>query len=103
LSTLFQDAADIIDGTILLAQSNDLVPDGIGFGRSLGPLLRGEEEGALWVLAKLVGKNTEASRGIPEAASDFGGRELIDEIGPQGFVLTMRGIDGFEKEAGHGC
>jgi len=103
LPALFQDAADIIDGAILFAKSNDLVPDGIGLGRSLGPLLRGEEEGTLWVLAKLVGENTEASRGIPEATSDFSRRELIDEIGPQGFVLTMRGIDGFKKEAGHGC
>jgi len=101
LPTLFQDAADIIDGAILFAKSNDLVPDGIGFGRSLGSLLRGKEEGALWVLAELVGENTETSRGIPEATGDFGGRELIDEVGPEGFVSTVRGIDGFEKEAGH--
>ena len=100
---LFQDAADIIDGEILLSQSDDLVPDTIGFGRSLGSLLRGKEEGALWMLAELMGEDAEASRGIPEAAGNFGGGELIDEVGPEGFVLAVGGILGFEKEAGHRC
>jgi hypothetical protein len=101
VSALFQDPADIIDGQILLAQGDDRVPDTIGFRRSLGPLLRGKEEGALWIPAELMGENAEASRGIPEATGDLGRRELIDEVGPEGFVLTMRSVDGFEKVACH--
>jgi hypothetical protein len=103
MPALFQDPADIIDGEILLSQRDDLVPDTVSFRRSLRPLLRGKEEGAIWMLAELVGEDTEASRRIPEAAGDFNRREIIDEVGPEGFVLAVSGISGFEKEVGHIC
>jgi hypothetical protein len=103
LPALFQDPADIIDGEILLSQRDNLVPETVGFRRGLRSLLRGKKEGAIWILAELVGQDAEASRGIPEAASDFDRREIIDEVSPEGFVLTMSGIGGFEKEAGHRC
>jgi hypothetical protein len=103
LSALFQDPADIIDGEILLSQRNDLVPDTVGLRRGLRPLLRGKEEGTIWMLTELIGQDTEASRGIPEAAGDLSRREILDEVGPEGFVLTMSGIRGFEKEARHIC
>jgi hypothetical protein len=99
LPALFQDPTDIIDGEILLSQRDDLVPDTVGFRRSLRPLLRREEEEAIWILAELVGKDAEASRGIPEAAGDFDRREILDEEGPEGFVLAVSSIGGFEKEA----
>jgi hypothetical protein len=103
LSTLFQDPADIIDGEILFSQDDDLIPDTVGFRRSLRPLLREKEELTIWMLAELVGENAEASRGIPEAVRHFDRREIIDEVGPEGFILTVRGIRRFEKEAGHRC
>jgi len=103
LPALFQDPADIIDGEILLSQRDDLVPDPVGLRRSLRPLLGGEEEGAIWMLAKLMGEDTKASRRIPETASDFSRREILDEIGPEGFVLAVSRIPRFEKEAGHRC
>jgi hypothetical protein len=103
LPAFFQDSADIIDGEILLSQRDNLVLEKVGLRRSLRPLLRGKEEGAIWTLAELVGQDAEASRGIPEAASDFERREIIDEVSPEGFVLAMSGISGFEKEAGHIC
>jgi len=88
---------------ILLSQRDDLVPEAVGLRRGLRPLLRGKEEGPIWILAELVGQGSEASRRIPEAASDFDRRQIIDEVSPEGFVLTMGGICGFEKEAGHIC
>jgi hypothetical protein len=103
MPALFQDPVDIIDGEILLSQRDDLVPNAIGFRRSLRPLLRGKEEGAIWILAELVSEDPEASRRIPEAACGFDRREIIDEVGPEGFVLAVSGISGFEKEAGHIC
>jgi hypothetical protein len=103
LPALFQDPADIIDGEILFSQRDNLFPETVGFRRGLRPLLRGKEEGAIWILAELVGQDAEASWGIPEAASDFDRREIIDEVSPEGFVLTMSGIRGFEKKAGHIC
>jgi len=103
LPALFQDPADIIDGEILLSQRDDLVPETVGLRRDLRPLLRGKEKGAIWILAELMGENTEASRGIPEAAGDFDRRQMINKISPEGFVLAVSGIRGFEKEAGHIC
>jgi hypothetical protein len=103
LPTLFQDPADIIDGQILLSQCDDLVPNTVGFRRSLRPLLRGEEEGTIGMLTELMGQDTKASRGIPEALGDFGRRKILDEVGPEGFILAVSRIPGFEKEVGHIC
>jgi hypothetical protein len=103
LSALFQDPADIIDGEILLSQRHDLVPETIGLRRGLRPLLGRKEKGTIWVLSELMGQDAQASRRISESASDFDRREVLDEVGPEGFVLTMSGIRGFEKKAGHGC
>ena len=55
------------------------------------------------MLAELVGEDTEASGRVVEAVGDFGRRELFDEVGPEGFVLPMGGIGGFQKDAGHRC
>jgi hypothetical protein len=103
LPALFQDPTDIIDGEILLSQRDNLVPETVGFRRGMRSLLRGKKEWPIWTLAELVGQDAEASRRIPEAASDFDRREIIDEVSPEGFVLTMSGISGFEKEPGHIC
>jgi hypothetical protein len=103
LPALFQDPADIINGVILLSQRDDLVPEAVSLRRGLRPLLRGKEKGAIGVLAELMGEDAEASWGVPEAASNFDRREILDEVSPEGFVLAMGGILGFEKEAGHSC
>ena len=66
-------------------------------------LLRGKEEGAIWMLAELMSEDTKASRRIPEAAGDFDRREILDEVGPEGFILAVSGICGSKKEAGHRC
>jgi len=103
LPALFQDPADIIDGEILLSQCDDLVPETVRFRRSLGSLLGGKEEGAIGILAEFMGEDPEAPRRISEAVGDFSRREILDEVGPEGFVLAVSGILGFEKETGHGC
>jgi hypothetical protein len=103
LAALLQDPADIIDGEILLSQGDDLVSDTISFRRSLRALLRGKEEGTIGMLTELMGEDPEASRRISEAAGDFGRREVLDEVGPEGFILAVSGIRGFEKEVGHRC
>jgi len=103
LSALLQNPADVIDGQILLSQRDDLVPETVGLGRSLRPLLRGKEEGPIWMLTELVGQDAKASRRISEAAGDLNRREILDEVGPEGFVLAVSGILGFEKVAGHIC
>jgi hypothetical protein len=92
LSGLFQYPADIIDGEIPFSQCDDLVPNTVGLRRNLRPLLRGKKERPIRILTELMGEDAEASRGIPEAMGHFGRGEMVHEIGPKGFVLTMSGI-----------
>ena len=95
-----QGAADVIDGEVLLPQGDDGVAEGIGLGRGLGPLGRRQEEGAAGILAELVDQDTEAARGIAEAAGDLGAGEAIDEEGAEGLVLAVGGVGGLEEDAG---
>ena len=62
--------ADIVEREILLAQSNDVVADGITFWGVLGALTRLDEEGALGVLAELVAEHSETTGRIAKALGD---------------------------------
>ena len=93
---LLQGLADIIDGQVLLPQMNDLLLHDLG---RLGPRARrlGEELPG-GVLAELMGQLVQAADGVTESSGDFRGRQPIDEIGPQGFVLPMGGVLGSQKD-----
>ena len=54
MSYLTQDQTDVINGEVLLSQSDDLVPKLVCFGSSLGTFGRRNKEVSLGVLAKLV-------------------------------------------------
>jgi len=57
-------------------------------------------------MAELVTQNPEGTRGITEAACGLRRREALDEIGPQGLILAMEGVDRNEEEsrlAGMNC
>jgi hypothetical protein len=60
----------------------------------------GPEEGRalLGVVAELMTQDAEGAGRIPEAASRFDGREPIDEIGTEGFVLAMERLLGGKEE-----
>ncbi|MCP5112534.1 MAG: hypothetical protein GY953_17040 [bacterium] len=45
-------------------------------------------------------QDAEGAGGISEAASGFDGRELLDEVGTEGFVLAMQGIFRGKEEGG---
>ena len=98
-----QVAADVVDREVLLAQGDDPIAEGIGFGRGLWPFGRGEEEVASGILAKLVDKDAEASWGIAEAASGLVTGQSLDEVGAEGLVLAMGGVGGFEEDPGEVC
>jgi hypothetical protein len=63
--------------------------------------------GAAFELAKPVGflpsevmaQDAEGTRGIAETLGCFLGRNSLDEIGAQSFVLTLSGGSGFQKES----
>ena len=95
-----QVSADVIDGEVLLAQRDDAITKGVGFGCDLRPLGRGQEEIPSGTLAKLVDEDAEASWGVTEAASGLGTGNAIDEKGAKCLVLAVRGVGGFEEDAG---
>ena len=43
-------------------------------------------------IAKLMHQLMQAAQGVPKAVGDFRPRQLLYEIGPQRFVLTMGGV-----------
>jgi hypothetical protein len=43
------------------------------------------------VMTELMAQDAEGAFGVAEAASDFGGRLLIDEVSAEGFVLALQG------------
>jgi hypothetical protein len=103
MTGLIQDSADIIDGEVLFAEDNHLFSHRVCFRRGLGTFLRREEEFSFGILAELVTEDPETAGGITKAAGSLGGGEAFDKVGPEGFILTVGGIGGFEKEAGHVC
>jgi hypothetical protein len=95
--------ADVIDGKVLLAQGDDLIAEWIGFGRDLGTFGRGQEEVTSGILAKLMNKNTKASRGVTKAASGLAAGQPLDEESAEGLVLTVGRVGGLEKDLGEIC
>ena len=97
LSFFGQKSGNIVNREVLLAQGDHLLTNGILLGRLLGSLLRGEKEGAVEVLAKLSAKDAKAPWSISEAFGRLLGRESLNEVGSEGFVLTVIGVLGNKK------
>ena len=96
-------ATDVVDGEVLLTESDDVVADGIRLGSGVWPLGSGQEEGALGILAEVVDQDAKASWGVAIAFGDLGPGEFLNEEGTESFVLAMCGIGGFEENAGEVC
>ena len=99
LALLLEKFADLIGGMILFSQGHDQVPGGGLLGLRLGTVPRVEEEGGVGIATELVAEDAEGAGGITEVGGDVGGGFLVDEIGAQGFVLTLFGMEGLEEEA----
>jgi hypothetical protein len=93
---------DIVDREILFAQSHDQIPDRIACWCSLGAMANVAEKPLLEVfgVAELVTQHPKSTGGIAETASRFSRGWAFDDIGPEGLVLAMQGIDRFEEKAG---
>jgi hypothetical protein len=96
-----QFALNVIDREVPLTQAHypfaDRITGGCGVGAG-----EGTEEGSalLGVVAELMTQDAEGAGRIAEAPSRFGGRELLDEVGAEGFVLAMQRLFGREEEGG---
>ena len=98
-----QVAADVVNGEVLFAQVNDTLPEGIGLGCGLGSFGRGEKEVPLMVLAELVDQDSEASRGVTKAPSNFGAGGSINKKGAEGLVLAVGGVSWFKEDLRQVC
>ena len=100
MAGLGQLALDVVDGQVLLSQSDGVLADAIPSRRALGTMLGSlEESGALGgLMAELMTEDTESAWGITEAAGDLGRRQFIHEVGAKGFVLAVQRKLGSEKE-----
>ena len=98
-SLLLERTADVVDRVVALAQGNDLGPAAALVGLRLGALAGGGEEVGQAAVSELVTEDMDGTGRVAEAAGDFGGRQLVDEEGAQGFVLTLAGRAGLGEEA----
>ena len=95
-----EDAADVVDGEVLLAQGDDAIFEGLLLGRGMRSFGSGEEEEALGVLAELAGEDAETAGGVAPALGNLPDREALDEIAAKGLVLAMGGVAGLEEVLG---
>ena len=99
MNVLFlQGTADVVNGQILLPQTDNLFPNrGARLDAGLHVI---DKEWTLRVVAKLMSQLVKAADRVSKPLGDFGSRKLFDEIGPQGLVLTVGRILGREKGFG---
>jgi hypothetical protein len=102
MAGLDQLALNIIDRQVLLSQSDGVLADAITSRGVLGTMLGSlEESGALGgLMAELVTEDAESAWGVIEAAGDLGRRQLVQEVGAEGFVLALEWRFGRQKEFG---
>src|SRR3990170_4041785 len=87
---LLQRRADIVDGEVLFAQCEDLLPHPVGWFDA-GACRWGKER-AVGGAAQLMHQLMKAAQGVAEPLGDFRSRQSLDEVGPQGLVLPVVGI-----------
>ena len=94
-------ALDIVDREIPLAQGHDQLARRVASLRGLRAVAHVAEEAFLQGLLtpELVAQDPKGPGGITKTAGDLCRGEAFDEIGAQGLVLTMEGVDGLEEEA----
>jgi len=91
-----QGFADIVNGLVLLAKLDDPLPHRIE-RLNPWPWWR-DEELPERLAAELVDQLMQTAVGVAKASGDHGPWQLLDKIGPQGFVLPVRGVLRREKD-----
>ena len=99
MSLSLEGLADIVDGEVLLPQSNDLVTDGITFWSVVRSFAWLDEEGSLGVLAELVAEHAETPGGRAKALGDLLRGEALNKVRPECLVLPMGGIGRLKEDA----
>jgi hypothetical protein len=103
MALLPENIPNITDGEILLAQSDDALPEWIGLGSGVGTSLRREEKLRVRILPEVMHEDSEAARSVAEALRDLGGWDLLDEEGAKSLILALSGAGGFEEKSVRVC
>src|SRR5207249_7303929 len=90
--------ADFVDGVVLLAQGDDEIAGGGFLGLDPRTGAGGGEEDGIGITPEVMAHDLEGTRCVAELASDLGGSTSLEEIGPQGLVLTLLGRAGLAEE-----
>src|SRR5271165_3964229 len=97
LAVAGQRAADVVDGEVLLPQSNDQIPEPLLLAGWPTLSSRREEEITSGLGAELMDEDPEAARCVAEPSGRLGGGKAVDKEGPQCFVLTVGGVGGLQE------
>jgi hypothetical protein len=89
MALVLEGFADVVDGEVLLAEGDDLPANGRFCGDLSSPLFGRGEELTLGVFAELMDHDAKAPGRISEAFGGFRAGHTLDEIGPEGFVLSV--------------
>ena len=94
MSLAFKDFADVINGKVLFTQCDDVAVQLICFSRFMRPFRWWQEELSLRIFSEFMYQYPKAALGISEAIRGLLAWQFIDEISPEGFILTVGGICG---------
>ena len=92
-----QGAADVVDGEVLLPERDDLIAKPFLLARRSALASGRDEELTSGLIAELMDEDPKAPRCIAEPQGSFGRWDTIDEEGPQGLVLSVGGVGGFQE------
>jgi len=85
---------------ILFAERDNRLVDPIARRRRPRTFAGLDEEGPARILAELMTEDAKATGRVPKPPRGFLRRQPFDEIGPQGFILPMDSVDGFQEPLG---
>jgi hypothetical protein len=92
-----QGTTDVVDGEVLLPQSDDMFAEPLLLALRSAQSSGGGEEVASGVIAELMDKDAKAAGCIAELACCLGGGETVDKEGPKGFILPVGGVGGLQE------
>src|SRR5262249_56897030 len=95
-----QGPADVVDGEVLLAEGDDLLPQPFLLAGRPALVWSGDEEVTVGPMSELMDEDAEAPRRVAEASGRLGRWEALDEEGSERLVLSMGGVGGLQEAAG---
>lgn len=96
---VLQGLADFIDGVVLFPEAEDEISGGGLFWSGSGSGLGSSEKNGVGIAAEVMAEDMEGADGVTEVTGGHFGREVIDEIGAEGFIEAVFGMSRLEEEA----